>query len=269
MNWIQEKNTSKDLGESVKFELYAYGEGLRISIDEINWISPTQVIDKEHKFDITVRKDGKIGQDFWLKEWGYLSFPSSVEVPTPVVPTPDLNNEYKSRFLGYGSYYIPQPLLDEFKPIYCSFIQSDFKDKSLVRCEFPSFGIVYNDSFIEDFDKGKRARPRVELYNENGELELLMDNDDYSTKKGVNDNNHVYYINIPKGRKRIVIINKENSDFPILAEVFRQTSESPSVRHEWGNNTILYPNERKEYFVDFTYQELGNELFKINCVTRW
>jgi hypothetical protein len=266
MNWIQEKNTSEDLGDSIKFELYAYGEGLRISIDEINWINPTQVIDKEHKFDITVRKDGKIGQDFWIKEWGYLRFPS--EVPKPEVPNSNIDSEYKSRFLGSHS-YDPQPLLDEFKPIYCSFIQSDFKDKQLIRCEFPAFGIVYNDGFIDDFDKGKRVRPRVELYNENGELELLMDNDNYSTKKGVKDNNHVYYINIPQGKKRVVIINKENSDFPLLTEIFRQTSEHPTVRHEWGDNTILYPNERKEYFVDFTYQGLANELFKINCVTRW
>jgi hypothetical protein len=268
MNWIQEKNTSKDLGDSIKFELYAYGEGLRISIDEINWINPTQVIDKEHKFDVTVRKDGKIGQDFWIKEWGYLRFPS--EVPKPEVPAPDINIEYKSQFLGYGSWMENQKeVLERFKSIYCSFIHSDFKDKSLVRCEFPAFGIVYNDIFIEDFDKGKRARPRVELYNENGELELLMDNDNYSTKKGVNDNNHVYYINIPKGRKRIVIINKENSDFPILAEVYRQGYEHTHANHEWGDNTILYPNERKEYFVDFTYKGLANELFKINCVTRW
>jgi hypothetical protein len=262
MNWIQEKNTSKDLGDSVKFELFAYGEGLKLSTDNSNWINPSQVIGMEHKFDVTVRKDGKTGQDFWVKEWGYLSFPNS--------PAPDFNNEYKSKFLGYGSWMENQKeVLERFKPIYCSFIHSDFKDKQLIRCEFPAFGIVYNDSFIEDFNKGKRARPRVEVYNESGELELLMDNDSYSTKKGVNDNNHVYYINIPKGRKKVVIINKQNSDFPILAEVYRQGYEHTHANHEWGDATILQINERKEFFVDFTYLGLANELFKINCVTRW
>jgi hypothetical protein len=263
MRWIQEKNKSTDLGDSVRFELYAEGEGLKLSIDNVSWIDPVEVKDKEHVFDITVKKESKVGQDFWIKEWGYLGFPSTSEIPKP-----ELNCEYKSQFLGNHS-YVPQSLLDEFKPIYCSFIQSDFKDEKLIRCEFPAFGIVYNDSFIEDFDKGKRVKPRVELYNEKGELELLMDNDSYSTKKDVKDNNHVYYINIPEGKKRIVIINKEISEFPLLTEVFRQTSESPSVRYEWGDSVVINPGESREYLVDFTYQGLKDELFKINCVTRW
>jgi hypothetical protein len=263
MKWIQEKNKSTDLGDSVRFELYAEGEGLNLSLDNISWINPTEVKDKEHKFDITVKKESKVGQDFWIKEWGYLGFPSTIEVPKP-----ELNDEYKAQFLGNYS-YVPQSLLDEFKPIYCSFIQSDFKDKKLIKCEFPAFGIVYNDSFIEDFDRGERVRPRVEVYNENGELELLMDNDSYSTKKGVNDNNHVYYINIPEGKKRIVIINKEISEFPLLTEVFRQTFESPSVRYEWGDSMVINPNESREYFVDFIYRGLKDELFKINCITRY
>jgi len=263
MKWVEEKNKSTDLGDSIKFELYAEGEGLKLSIDNINWIEPVEIKNKEHKFEITVKKESKVGQDFWIKEWGYLQFPTQ-----PEVSNPELTCEYKSKYLGNYS-YIPQSLLDEFKPIYCSFIKIDFKDKKLIRCEFPAFGIVYNDNFIEDFDKGKRVKPRVEVYNEKGELELLMDNDNYSTKKGVNDNNHVYYINIPEGKKRIVIINKENSEFPLLTEVFRQTSEFPNVRYEWGDSMVINPSEKREYFVDFTYQGLKDELFKINCVTRY
>ena len=257
MKWVEEKNKSTDLGDSIKFELYAEGEGLKLSIDNINWINPVEIKNKEHKFEITVKKESKVGQDFWIKEWGYLQFPTQ-----PEVSNPELTCEYKSKYLGNYS-YIPQSLLDEFKPIYCSFIKIDFKDKKLIRCEFPAFGIVYNDNFIEDFDKGKRVKPRVEVYNEKEELELLMDNDNYSTKKGVNDNNHVYYINIPEGKKRIVIINKENSEFPLLTEVFRQTSEFPNVRYEWGDSMIINPSEKREYFVDFTYQGLKDELFKI------
>lgn len=263
MNWIQEKNKSEDLGDSVRFELYAKGEGLKISIDNINWIDPVEIQDFEHKFIIEVKKESKVGQDFWIKEWGYLSFPQVVEPEKP-----ELSCEYKSQYLGHYS-YVSKELLDEFKPIYCSFIKSDFKNSNLVRCEFPAFGIVYNDEFIEEFDKGKRVYPLVQVYNEQGDLELEMDNDSYSTKKGVNDNNHVYYINIPEGKKRIVISNKKESDFPLLTEVFRQTSEQPSVRYEWGDSMVIKPNESREYNVDFTYEGLNDELFKINCVTRY
>ena len=160
-------------------------------------------------------------------------------------------------------------LLEEFKPIYCSFIKQDFKDKKLVKCEFPAFGIVYNDEFIPEFDKGKRVYPLVQVFNEQNELELEMDNDSYSTKKGVNDNNHPYYINIPEGKKRIVISNKKESSFPLLTEVFRQSSNEPSVRYEWGDSMVIKPTEQREYNVDFSYQGLENELFKINCVTRY
>ena len=265
MKWIQEKNKSTDLGDSVRFELYAEGEGLRLSIDNINWIEPSEVKEFEHKFDITIKKESKVGQAFWIKEWGYLQFPQTIEPEKP-----ELTCNYKSQFLGYGSWMNNQKeLLEEFKPIYCSFIQTDFKDKKLVRCEFPAFGIVYNDEFIKEFDKGKRVKPRVEVYNEFRELELVMDNDEYSTKKGVRDNNHPYYINIPEGKKRIIIENKSNSDFPLLTEIFRQTSESPTIRYEWGDSMVINPNEKKEYVVDFTYQGLKDELFKINCVTRW
>lgn len=259
MKWLEEKNKITDLGDSVKFELYAEGENLKLSIDNINWIEPSEVKNKEYKFDITVKKESKVGQDFWIKEWGYLQFPKS-----------ELDCEYKSKFLGYGNWMNNQKeLLEEFKPIYCSFIKSDFKDKDLIRCEFPAFGIVYNDEFISDFDKGKRVFPLVQVFNEQNELELEMNNDEYSTKKGVKYNNHPYYIMIPKGKKKIIIKNKSNSDFPLLTEVYRQTSEFPSVRYEWGDSMIIKPNEQREYNVDFTYLGLKDELFKINCVTRW
>ena len=94
MKWIEEKNKSTDLGDLVRFELYAEGEGLRLSIDNINWIEPSEVKEKEHKFDITVKKESKVGQDFWIKEWGYLQFPEK----------PELTCDYKSQFLGYGSW---------------------------------------------------------------------------------------------------------------------------------------------------------------------
>ena len=48
MKWLEEKNKSIDLGDSVKFELYAEGEGLKLSIDNINWIEPSEVKVKEH-----------------------------------------------------------------------------------------------------------------------------------------------------------------------------------------------------------------------------
>jgi hypothetical protein len=160
-------------------------------------------------------------------------------------------------------------LLEEFKPIYCSFIKLDFKGKKTVKCEYPAFGIIYNDEFIEEFDKGKRVFPLVQVFNEQDELELEMDNDEYSTKKGIKDNNHPYYINIPEGKKRIIISNKKESDFPLLTEVYRQTSTEPTVRYEWGDSMVIKPNESREYNVDFTYQGLENELFKINCVTRY
>ena len=252
MKWIESKIT--DLGDSVKFELTVEGKELELSTDDTNWVSATKIENENSIFEITVKKESKVGQEFFVKDkstlWGYLSFP---EVK--------IDCEYKKQFIKEGS--------EENKSMYCSFIKSDFKDKELVRCEFPAFGIVYNDEFIPEFDKGKRVYPLVQVYNEQGELELEMDNDESSTKKGVNDNNHPCYIMIPKGKKKIVISNKKESDFPLLTEVFRQTSELPSVRYEWGDSMVIKPNEKREYDADFTYQGLRDELFKINCVTRY
>jgi hypothetical protein len=75
MEWLQEKNKSDRLENGqIQFNVFAKGENLQLSLDNVNWFGPARKNGLEHEFEIKI--DGsQEGQNFWVKEWGYLKCP--------------------------------------------------------------------------------------------------------------------------------------------------------------------------------------------------
>lgn len=102
MRWVQEKNTSKRLANNdIQFNVFAEGENLQLSLDDKTWIKPKQSSGNIHEFEIITKADQQ-GQNFWIKEWGYLQAPAAnQEVSTPRAEVPSQSDSNSVGIVGY------------------------------------------------------------------------------------------------------------------------------------------------------------------------
>lgn len=177
----------------------------------------------------------------------------------------------KERYMGYNS-YMDQLTLDYFRLKYERFIQN-IQGDDLVEVEFLSHSLTYmvngSSENRDKFNSSQRSRATVKIFNDKGVLEVYMDNDEDSWwgGEGIKGNNHSWYLKLLKGKKKIFIKCKDNSDFWIEAEVIRQ-AENNYIEHLDHKLKRLFLGVELEFNVDFTKKGLNSERFKINCITR-
>lgn len=95
MAWLQSRNRMYDLGDSIRYELYATGQDLVLASRGTEFFPPVNVEGDVYKFDVTLPKlEG--GREFFVGQWGYLDNPndeveSSTTTTTIVIPPDDHN----------------------------------------------------------------------------------------------------------------------------------------------------------------------------------
>lgn len=87
MKWLQNLNETKILESGmVQFDVFAEGEGLEVSLDNITFISPNIEKDGHKGFrfwvnpkSVKASDQGIKLQNFWVKEWGCLKVPENIQ----------------------------------------------------------------------------------------------------------------------------------------------------------------------------------------------
>ena len=76
--WRTDLNEVHDLGDKVNYKVFSDGgENVELTFDNVNYMKPNTQKDGVYGWDITLPKDGKMLQDFWIKQWGCLAVPYS------------------------------------------------------------------------------------------------------------------------------------------------------------------------------------------------
>ena len=271
MKWRQDLNTSEDLGDKVRFCVYAEGEGLTLSVDENKtWMKPNCSKNGVDGFDITVEKSGKHGQSFVVSEWGYLEFPN-IQKQEPN-SNPPIIVESNFGEIDFHKYIKIRDFVNEFRNEYFEKYKSMLKSmpdgEPKVAIEFPSNTISYH----KRGEQGTIIRSTVSLYDESGRLLIQSSGDGAIAGTKPWGNNHGAYYHFPEGKYRVVISNDGNNGVGdeswILAEAFRQDSNSNSGYHEFGEPRVLQNGESCEYWMDCFDKGQPSLLFKINNVSR-
>jgi hypothetical protein len=96
-NWREDLNEVHDLGTSIRYLLFATGSDVKLSLDEVNYISPNTSKGGVSGWDITIPKEvGKTMQYFRIQDTltGCLAISSGLsgigvlDVPNPILPIP-------------------------------------------------------------------------------------------------------------------------------------------------------------------------------------
>jgi hypothetical protein len=74
MKWRQDLNEVEDLGNKVRFKVFAEAQNpIAFSLDNQNFMNPNTNKNGVQGFEITIDKVG--GQNFWVREIGFLKNP--------------------------------------------------------------------------------------------------------------------------------------------------------------------------------------------------